>query len=82
MVVLGPSWQRPVEWLPLGVENVRILRGEDRVGAPEGYRLDEISTDAVLAALDELIAAYPASAEARQARLRAETSEVDHLAAG
>ena len=47
-----------------------------------GVRLDEISTEAVIAALDELIAAYPASAEARQARLRAETSEVDHLAAG
>jgi ADP-heptose:LPS heptosyltransferase len=36
MVVLGPSWQKPLEWMPLGVENVRILRGEDRVGVPEG----------------------------------------------
>jgi ADP-heptose:LPS heptosyltransferase len=80
MVVLGPSWQKPVEWMPLGVENVRILRGPDRDGAPQGYRLDEISAESVIAALDDLVAAYPASAEARGRRLAEGQSEIDHLA--
>ena len=79
MVVLGPSWQRPIEWLPLGVENVRILRGEDRDGVPEGYRLDEISAESAIAALGELMDAYPASGEGREARVREGVSEVDHL---
>ena len=80
MVVLGPSWQKPLEWMPLGVANVRILRGEDRVGVPEGYRLDEISAEQVIAALGELVEAYPASAGARETRLLAGLSEIDHLA--
>jgi ADP-heptose:LPS heptosyltransferase len=79
MVVLGPSWQRPVEWMPLGVANVRILRGEDREGAPEGYRLDEISSESVIAALDDLMRVYPASVEARERRVGESLSEVDHL---
>ena len=81
MVVLGPSWQKPLEWMPLGVENVRLLRGEDRVGAPEGYRLDEVSAEGVIAALEELAAIYPATEEARARRLQAGLSEIDHLAA-
>ncbi|MDR3744662.1 MAG: glycosyltransferase family 9 protein [Acidobacteriaceae bacterium] len=80
MVVLGPSWQKPLEWMPLGVENVRILRGEDRVGVPEGYRLDEISAESVIATLDELMAIYPASAESRAKRLQAGLSDVELLA--
>jgi ADP-heptose:LPS heptosyltransferase len=79
MVVLGPSWQKPLEWLPLGVENVRILRGEDRDTVPDGYRLDEISAEAVITALGELAEAYPASPVARQGRLCAGLSQVDHL---
>jgi len=81
MVVLGPSWQRPIEWLPLGVENVRILRGEDRESVPDGYRLDEIDAESVIAACDELIGSYPPSGAARAARVRESLSEVDHLAA-
>jgi ADP-heptose:LPS heptosyltransferase len=80
MVVLGPSWQRPLEWMPLGVENVRILRGEDREGVTEGYRLDEIEAEAVIAALGELVEVYPASADARGARVAEGISGVDHLA--
>jgi ADP-heptose:LPS heptosyltransferase len=81
MVVLGPSWQNPIEWLPLGVENVRILRGPDRVGVPEGYRLDEISAESVIAALGELMAIYPPTAVAREQRLQTGLSQIDHLAA-
>jgi ADP-heptose:LPS heptosyltransferase len=80
MVVLGPSWQRPLEWMPLGVENVRILRAQDREGVPEGYRLDEIEAGAVIAALGELVEVYPASADARGARVGEGISDFDHLA--
>lgn len=68
MVVLGPSWQRPLEWLPLGVENVRILRGPDRDDVPPGYQLDEIGVGDVLNAADELLRRYPPSLQAREDR--------------
>ncbi len=80
MVVIGPSWQRPIEWLPLGVERVRILRGADREGVPEGYQLDEVEAADVIAALRELMEVYPASAESRAARVARGLSGVDHLA--
>ncbi len=79
MVMIGPSWQRPIEWLPLGVPQVRILRGKDRDDVPEGYRLDEVQGGAVIEALGELMRAYPASAESRDARVAAGISMVDHL---
>ncbi len=71
MVVLGPSWQRPLEWLPLGLEQVRILRGPDQEQAPPDYHLDEISVAEVLAASAELFSLYPPAAAAREARVRA-----------
>jgi ADP-heptose:LPS heptosyltransferase len=82
MVVLGPSWQKPIEWMPLGVANVRILRGEDRDAAPEGYRLDEISAESVIAALDDLLRTYPADAKARADRVGQSSSVIDHLSGG
>jgi ADP-heptose:LPS heptosyltransferase len=82
MVVLGPSWQRPTEWLPLTVENVRILRGQDRDTAPVGYRLDEISAESAIEALDDLLRTYSPSAEARTERVTRSLSSIDHLAAG
>ena len=78
MVVIGPSWQRPIEWLPLGLPQVRILRGEDRDDVPEGYRLDEVQAGAVTAALRELMGVYPASAESRAVRVKTGISAVDH----
>jgi ADP-heptose:LPS heptosyltransferase len=79
MVVLGPSWQKPLEWMPLGLSNVRILRGEDRDDIPPGYQLDEIDSASVIAAMDELMSKYPPSAQARQARIDRSLSEIDHL---
>lgn len=79
MVVLGPSWQKPLEWLPLGKEWVRILRGEDRESVPENYQLDEIDAEAVVRALDEMTELYPASERAREARMRRGFSEIDLL---
>jgi len=73
MVILGPSWQRPLEWLPLTKPNVRILRGPDinipLDQVPMDYRLDEIEVPAVLAAFNDLQTAYPPSAESRETRV-------------
>lgn len=78
MVVLGPSWQKPLEWLPLRVSNVRILRGEDRADVPKGYRLDEVQARDVVDALTDLLEVYPADPARREERVRASLSEVDH----
>ena len=80
MVVLGPSWQRPIEWLPLGVENVRILRGEDRDSVPADYLLDEITAESAMAAFDELMQAHPPSAAQRERRVSEGMSATDHSA--
>ncbi len=79
MVVLGPSWQKPLEWLPLGIENVRILRGPDRDDVPPNYHLDEIAATSVINAMDELLAAYPASSENRDRRQLQSLSDHDSL---
>jgi ADP-heptose:LPS heptosyltransferase len=76
MVVLGPSWQRPLEWLPLGIPQARVLRGGDRDDVPPGYRLDEIEVDDVLAAARELLEIYPATNDAREARTAARLSSI------
>lgn len=78
MAVIGPSWQRPIEWLPLELPNVRILRGPDRPDVPPGYRLDEVHAPDVIAALEDLLTAYPANPSGRAARLAANTSTIDH----
>lgn len=80
MAVIGPSWQKPLEWLPLGVPQVRILRGADRDGVPENYRLDEVEAPAVMDALKDLLAVYPPSSESRLQRVQAGLSDVDHRA--
>lgn len=81
MVVLGPSWQRPLEWLPLKVANVRILRGVDRDTVPENYKLDEISAESVIEALDDLFRVYEPSAGARRDRVEQSLSSIDLLSA-
>jgi ADP-heptose:LPS heptosyltransferase len=67
-VVLGPSWQKPLEWLPLHQPHVRILRGPDQPTVPPNYQLDEITVPDVTAAIDELQRLYPASPTAREDR--------------
>lgn len=80
MAVIGPSWQRPAEWLPLGLPQVRILRGPDRDDVPENYRLDEVEAPEVIGALEDLLRVYPARAESRAGRIEAGLSDVDHRA--
>jgi ADP-heptose:LPS heptosyltransferase len=78
MVVIGPCWQKPLEWLPLGLPQVRIVRGEDRTDVPADYRLDEVQAIQVKDALRELTAAYPASKREREKRVLRRVSRVDH----
>jgi len=78
MVVLGPAWQKPTEWMPLGIPQIRILRGEDRDDVPAGYQLDEVAADDVIAALSSLVQEYPADHRARGARVERSLSSVDH----
>jgi ADP-heptose:LPS heptosyltransferase len=80
MVVLGPSWQKPLEWLPMGIPQVKILRGVDRESVPEGYKLDDVEAGDVTAALQALLEAYPASVETRAQRIGAGLCGADHLA--
>jgi ADP-heptose:LPS heptosyltransferase len=68
LVVLGPCWQPPGEWLPMQLAHARILRGPDRGSVPPEYRLDEIEPGAVIAAIDELLRLYPAAVDSRTAR--------------
>lgn len=79
MLVIGPSWQKPVEWMPLGISNIRILRGQDTPSTSSSYRLDEIEAEQVIAALTSLMADYPANDEERSARVRRNTSSTDHM---
>jgi ADP-heptose:LPS heptosyltransferase len=72
LVVLAPSWQPMVEWLPLGVAHARILRGPDHLieygHVPPNYRLDEIHPPEVNQAITSLLATYPPSPQARESR--------------
>jgi ADP-heptose:LPS heptosyltransferase len=81
MVVIGPSWQRPTEWLPLGQPHIHILRGPDHTDIPKGYRLDEVHAAAVIAALEDLLLTNPPSPTSRNTRLQANTSTTDHRSA-
>jgi ADP-heptose:LPS heptosyltransferase len=80
MVVIGPSWQRPLEWLPLEVPRARVLRGADRSDIPAGYKLDEVQAADVIAALNGLLATYPPDETSRMERIRRGLSAVDHRA--
>jgi len=78
MVVIGPSWQHPTEWLPLGQPHIHILRGPDRTDVPKGYRLDEVQAADVISALNDLLAIHPPNPASRNTRLQAGTSTTNH----
>jgi ADP-heptose:LPS heptosyltransferase len=67
-LVLAPTWQPAIEWLPLSVPNAIILRGSDISTIPSKYQLDEITIDAAVNAFTQLTAAFPPSAAAREQR--------------
>lgn len=73
MIVLAPTWQAAIEWLPLTVANAIVLRGEDnllaRADIPEDYRLDEISVASAIDAFTQLDTRFPPSVHAHEQRL-------------
>ena len=81
MVALAPSWQPAVQWMPLGLPQVRVLRGPDIVlPIPDDYQLDEITAGEVCAAMDEMLQLFPPTGQAREARVHALLSAKDLLA--
>ncbi len=69
MVILAPAWQPVIEWLPLGRDRYRIFKGADIPKAPPDYVMDEMGSDEVIAALDDLFVRYPASSKSREQRI-------------
>ncbi len=73
MVVLGPSWQPAIEWLPVDLPQAIVLRGPDmnvpRADIPAEYRLDEIAAQVVIVAFSQLVALHPPSEAARHRRI-------------
>jgi ADP-heptose:LPS heptosyltransferase len=69
LIVLAPSWQPAIEWLPFTVPNAIVLRGTDISSIPANYKVDEITVEAAIAAFDQLSTQYPPSATAREQRV-------------
>jgi ADP-heptose:LPS heptosyltransferase len=76
MVILAPAWQPREEWLPLGRPWARIHMGPSiPAPPPANYVMDEIATADVIASIDDLLAAFPPSASAREARVQRSLTE-------
>jgi ADP-heptose:LPS heptosyltransferase len=69
MIVLGPSWQPAIEWLPFALPNVIVLRGEDQATILASYHLDEITTESVTAAFTQLDSHFPPSSKSHEQRV-------------
>ncbi len=68
MVIVAPAWSPPIEWLPVANERFRILKNLDLPKMEKDYVIDEVSVDEVVAAVDELMAAFPDGAVAMPTR--------------
>ena len=79
MVVLGLAWEKPLEWMVLDQPKIRLLRGPELEYVPPDYRMDEISVQWATAELADMTALYPPDDVAREARLKASLSQIDHL---
>lgn len=62
MAVIAPAWSPPIEWLPVDSPRYRILKNADLPKCPPDYIIDEVPVEDAIAALDELITAYPEGA--------------------
>lgn len=79
MVILNIAWERPLEWMPPPRPEVRRLQGPFLETIPDDYRMDEISVEWAKSELAEMTRLFPADVQAREARLQASVSQVDHL---
>jgi ADP-heptose:LPS heptosyltransferase len=62
MAIIAPAWSPLIEWLPIGNPRYRILKNADMTACPPDYVIDEVSVEEATAALDNLVADYPAGA--------------------
>lgn len=62
MAIVAPAWSPPAEWLPLANPRYRILKNAEMATCPPDYVIDEVSVEEAIAALDDLVAKYPAGA--------------------
>jgi ADP-heptose:LPS heptosyltransferase len=69
MLVLAPSWQPAIEWLPINDTRALVLRGEDRSDIPSDYQLDEISSESAIDAFTQLTNTHPPLGSAREQRI-------------
>ena len=60
--LIAPAWSPLIEWLPIGNPRYRILKNADMTACPPDYVIDEVSVEEATAALDNLVADYPAGA--------------------
>ena len=79
LIVLNMAWEKPLEWMPSPRPDVRDVQGPFLETIPDGYRMDEISVDWVTSELADMTRLFPPDNSAREARLNASLSEVDHL---
>lgn len=63
MAIIAPAWSPPIEWLPVGNPRYRILKNANLAACPPDYIIDEVSAGEAVAALDELVVAYPEGAK-------------------
>jgi ADP-heptose:LPS heptosyltransferase len=71
MVIIAPAWQPPEEWLPLGKPWASIQLGPAiPLPPPTDYVIDEVGVHDVIASVDSLLAAFPVSANTREARVQ------------
>jgi ADP-heptose:LPS heptosyltransferase len=66
MAIIAPAWSPPIEWLPLNNPRYRILKNADMAACPPDYIIDEVSEEEATAAIDDLVAMYPAGASPEQ----------------
>ena len=56
MVVIAPAWSPPIEWLPVGNVDYRILKNATITSPPTAdYIIDEVSVQEVVSAIDDLL---------------------------
>jgi len=71
LAVIAPAWQASIEWMPLGKPWARILKGPwFPAPPPPGYAMQEVGVADVIAAVDDLLTAFPATPSARESRVR------------
>lgn len=70
LVIIAPGWQKSIDWMPLGKQWARILKGPlFPPPPPANYAIEEVSVEEVNNSVDELLRLFPPSARLREARV-------------